>query len=271
MEIAMELHNKMFEKLKKGEPVIGCQLRSRSATVAELLGYCGMDYVFIDGEHFAYDYEHTEDIIRAVKLSGATPIMRIPSHEQSHMVRALVAGIEGIIAPHIETREQAEAIVHEVKFPPLGSRGFGSGARSAMYSFVSPNSYYMEQSNNNVMAIGMIESFRGLENLDEILESGLDVIRIGAGDLSQDMGYGGAITDEVAEVVEKICAKIKASPKVILGDSGLGGLKNQDDYNAARERGCYMFNAGNDLTVLKNKLTSTVESFHEFTANYKQA
>jgi 4-hydroxy-2-oxoheptanedioate aldolase len=257
----MELKNHMFEKMKAGTPVIGCKLASRSASVAELLGYCGMDYVFIDGEHFAYDFEHLEDIIRAVELGGATPIMRVPSLEQSQLVRALVAGIQGIVLPHVETYDQVRAAVDEIKFPPLGKRGFGPVARGGRYSFLESNAAYMKQGNDFVMAIGMVESLKGIENLDEILEAGVDVIRIGGGDLSQDMGFGGAITPEVREKMEEICERVNAHPKVMLGDSGLGGLKDQADFDKARARGCLMFDAGTDIKVLKKEFETKVQAF----------
>jgi putative tricarboxylic transport membrane protein len=52
-----------------GEPVVGCQLRSMSAA-SRSFWVLRLDYVFIDGEHFAYHMEHAEGIIRAVQLSA---------------------------------------------------------------------------------------------------------------------------------------------------------------------------------------------------------
>ena len=42
--------NRMFDKMKAGIPVLGCQVRSRSTLIAEMAAYCGLDYVFIEGE-----------------------------------------------------------------------------------------------------------------------------------------------------------------------------------------------------------------------------
>jgi 4-hydroxy-2-oxoheptanedioate aldolase len=265
----MELVNNMINKMKRGEPVVGCQLRSMSAAGAELLGYCGLDYVFIDGEHFAYHMEHAEGIIRAVQLSGATPIMRIPSHEQGFIVQALEAGIQGVVIPHIDTKEQAVHAVNEIKFPPLGKRGFGPGSRSARYGFVTPNKTYMAQANDSVIVIGMIESLEGIANLDAILTSGIDVLRIGSGDLSQDMGYAGELTAEVVEAIEGICKKVKNSD-VILGDVGLGGLASLEDFEKCIARGCHMFNVGSDMAVLKKAVQGPVKNFFGFKKSYLQ-
>ena len=39
-------NNPMLEKMKRGEPVLGCQVRSRSTLIAEMIAYCGLDYVY---------------------------------------------------------------------------------------------------------------------------------------------------------------------------------------------------------------------------------
>lgn len=257
--------NKMLEKMRTGEPVLGCQVRSRSVLMAELMAYCGLDYVFIEGEHFVHNIESIENEIRAVQLGGAVPIVRIPSHEDGLILQVLEAGVMGIIFPHIDTREQAEHAVNAVKFAPLGRRGYGDAARASKFGFV-PDSEYMEYVNRNVMVIGMIESQAGIDNLDEILKSGIDVLRIGAKDLSLDLGYGGKVTPEVREIVQEVCRRISASP-VILGDAGLGGLSSAEDFAAVAELGCKMFTVGADMNILKKSLVASVNKF----AGYKTA
>ena len=115
--------NLMMEKMRRGEPVFGCQARSRSPLMAEMMSYCGLDYVFIEGEHFVHNIESMEHEICAVQMGGAVPIVRIPSHEEGLVLQVLEAGVMGIIFPHIDTAEQAKAAVNAVKFPPKGQRG----------------------------------------------------------------------------------------------------------------------------------------------------
>ena len=95
--------NPMLEKMKRGEPVLGCQVRSRSPLIAEMLGYCGLDYVFIEGEHFVHNIETVENQIRAIQVAGAVPIVRIPSHEDGLILQVIEAGVMGVIFPHIDT------------------------------------------------------------------------------------------------------------------------------------------------------------------------
>ncbi len=48
--------------------------------------------------------------MRAAEVFGITPIARIPSHEDSTILRFLDRGVQGIIVPHINTPEAAEAV-----------------------------------------------------------------------------------------------------------------------------------------------------------------
>ncbi len=261
--------NPMLEKMKKGEPVLGCQVRSRSVLTAEMLSYCGLDYVFIEGEHFVHNIETAENLIRAIQLGNAMPIMRIPSHEDGLILQALEAGVMGIIFPHIDTKEQAIHAVNEVKFAPKGHRGYGDSARASKFGFVSDDKY-LHLTNEHVMCIGMIESQEGIDNLDGILDSGIDILRIGARDLSLNLGYGGKVTPEVKAIVAEVCKRISSSGKVLLGDAGLGGMGSQDDFEFVRELGCLMFTLGSDMAILKKSVLASVSKFADMKANCTQ-
>ena len=165
----------------------------------------------------------------------------------------------GIIFPHIDTAEQARHAIREVKFAPKGNRGFGDSARASKFGCI-PNDQYLKLVNDNVMVIGMIESREGIKNLDEILETGIDVLRIGAKDLSLDMGYGGEVTPEVRRAVEEICRKVRDS-KVILGDAGLGGLGSQQDFEEVCRLGCHMFTLGSDMALIKKQVVKSLADF----------
>ena len=254
--------NPMLEKMKRGEPVLGCQVRSRSPLIAEMLGYCGLDYVFIEGEHFVHNIETVENQIRAIQVAGAVPIVRIPSHEDGLILQVIEAGVMGVIFPHIDTKEQALHAIREVKYPPVGNRGFGDSARASKFGFL-PTEQFLDYVNENVMVIGMIESREGIRNLDEILSTGIDVLRIGAKDLSLDMGYGGVVTPEVKETVKEVCRRIRDS-KVILGAAGLGGLTSQEDFDELCALGCRMFTVGSDMACVKQAVVGKRKSFDAF-------
>lgn len=252
----------MLDKMRRGEPVLGCQVCSRSPLIAELIAYCGLDYVFIESEHTVHNIETVENQIRAIQLAGATPIIRIPSHEDGLILQVLEAGVMGVIFPHIDTAEQARHAVDAVKFAPLGKRGFSDGSRASKYGLISTEDY-VGYCNRNVMVIGMIESREGIENLDGILRSGIDVLRVGSKDLSMDMGFGGIVTPEVRSAVEHICRTVAGSD-VIMGDCGFGGLTSPEDMAKVYAFGCRMFTLGSELAVLRRSLSASVKKFGEY-------
>ena len=178
------------------------------------------------------------------------------------ILQVIEAGVMGVIFPHIDTKEQALHAIREVKYPPVGNRGFGDSARASKFGFL-PTEQFLDYVNENVMVIGMIESREGIRNLDEILSTGIDVLRIGAKDLSLDMGYGGVVTPEVKETVKEVCRRIRDS-KVILGDAGLGGLTSQEDFDELCALGCRMFTVGSDMACVKQAVVGKRKSFDAF-------
>lgn len=186
--------NRALDKLRSGEFVLGLQLRSRSALIAELAGYLGFDYLYIETEHFACNDETVENLVRAAMLSGITPWIRITSTDPEVIGHMLDIGVQGVIIPHLETAEDALSLVSAVKFPPLGRRGHSMVSRPACYGCINADDY-IAAANRNCSAIGMIESVKGVESLGAILDSGIDMIRVGRGDLSLDMGLLGKQKD----------------------------------------------------------------------------
>lgn len=200
--------NRINEKLKKGEPVIGCQIRTLNPMIAEVYGECGFDYVFIDGEHFPCQPLQVMDLVRGCEIGGLEPVLRIVDHDPGKILQYLDMGVTGMIFPHCDTPEQARALVKAGKFAPLGERGFSNTSRSTGYGTI-PMSEYKKLANENCLLIPMVESRTSVENIDEILASGIDAIHLGPGDLAES--YGREVSDPVVQsamdyVVEKAAA-----------------------------------------------------------------
>lgn len=186
--------NRTLEKLRDGKFALGIQLRSRSPLIAELMGYLGFDFLYIETEHFACSDESVENLTRAAQVSGITPWIRIIDTNPENIGHMLDIGVQGIIVPHLETAEDGRKLMDAVKYPPLGHRGSGTQSRSACFGCMDGKTY-LDASNRNCSAIGMIESVKAVENLEDILNTGMDMIRVGRSDLSLDMGLYGKQKD----------------------------------------------------------------------------
>jgi len=83
----------------------------------------------------------------------------------------------------VETAEMAEETIRIMKYPPMGERG--AGPRLA--AFQDPD--YLATANDESLVVVMIETQRGLENIDEIFSvEGVDACFVGPSDFTLDMG-----------------------------------------------------------------------------------
>ena len=104
--------NALRQKLSQGQPAYGTMIGDlRSPTVVQILAQAGYDYVFIDTEHGPYSLETVADLVRVARLSGLTPLVRVPDAEYHLLVRPFDLGARGIMVPRVETRAQVERIV----------------------------------------------------------------------------------------------------------------------------------------------------------------
>jgi 2-keto-3-deoxy-L-rhamnonate aldolase RhmA len=184
--------NRAKKKMAAGEVAWGVMVPWDSPDMVEFFGHLGFDWIFIDSEHAVIGPETCQDLVRACQLSGMTPIVRVYENSEGTILRYLETGALGIIVPHVNTAEDAQAAVNAVKYWPIGRRGAGSTTRAANYGLTQTATEYFAQANEQLLVVALIEEYRGIEKLDEILAvEGLDGIAIGPGDLSMSMGMPG--------------------------------------------------------------------------------
>lgn len=205
--------NNIREKLKSDQlPILGASLQVDSPFLVEMLGHAGFDYVMLDGEHGAAAY-NLPALIIAAQGSGITPIVRVPNHDRGFILPVLDLGAGGVQVPMVETPEQAAILVAEVKYAPLGKRGYSTATRSARYGVV-PREEYAYTTNDNVMLMIMIETQLGRENAGAIAEvPGVDLIFIGRDDLSESIGELGkrdaeAVHEAMWDIIRDIDGRV---------------------------------------------------------------
>lgn len=124
--------------------------------------------------------------------------------------------------PHINTREDADAVARAARYYPEGHRGIGGG-RAHDYGVGTTGDESTAWINANTLVIPMIEETEAVENLDAILGvPGVDVLHVAAGDLGQSMGNPGP-----ADVRRLMCQVV---PKIRAGgiNVGVGGNNPAD-------------------------------------------
>jgi 4-hydroxy-2-oxoheptanedioate aldolase len=198
------------EKLRAGELVFGTLIVSPSPMWPRALENSGLDFVFIDTEHIALDRMQISWMCQTYARMGLPPIVRIPSPDPFEATKMLDGGAAGIIAPYIETPEQAQALRGAVKLRPI--KGQRLADRLAEKTFEPELEQYVSKRNEQAMILN-IESVPAINALDAILAvPGIDALLIGPHDLSCNLGvpeqYG---HPKFREAVRTIFSKARAA------------------------------------------------------------
>ncbi|MBP1931927.1 HpcH/HpaI aldolase family protein [Ammoniphilus resinae] len=202
--------NRVKEKIKQGEKVLGCFLNIYSPALVELMGYAGFDFIVIDNEHGGFSDSELENLIRAAECVDIVPIIRI-AYDPSSIQKALDRGARGIQVPMVNTKEDAERIVKLAKYPPFGTRGAAFSIRPAKYGRIS-GEQFLDHEDENTMIIVHIETPEAARNFEEIIQvPGIDVAFIGPTDLSVNMGYKkeGSKHPDVQKTIQEIYDQAK--------------------------------------------------------------
>jgi 2-dehydro-3-deoxyglucarate aldolase len=176
------------ERIKTDRLTLGSWINTASSVAAELMATAGFNFLTVDVEHSAVDLPQAQALFQAIRSGNpaCAPLVRLAGNVYAETKRFLDAGAAGVIAPFINSREQAGELVRAVKYPPAGMRGVG---------FCRANDYGLrlkeavDSANDQTFVCVQIEHADALPNIDSILNvDGIDAVMIGPYDLSASMG-----------------------------------------------------------------------------------
>ena len=253
--------NKVKRALMNGEVQIGTWINVlRTPQIAQMVATAGFDFMYIDMEHSILSIETVGDLCCSALAAGLVPIVR-PSGKDPHLLsRPLDGGAMGLLIPHLDTREEAEAVIKAVRYPPLGERGMNlTGVHTGFGK--ADGDAYIKSTHAETLLLVQIESDRGIGNLDEILSvDGIDGAVIGRADLSTDLGLPGQTNHpEVVRRVEMMIAACKRKGKI-------PGLLVQDIASAKEwiAKGILLVPYANEVSLLVNAGARAVGEIRNF-------
>ncbi len=172
--------------LHGGEIVYGTLIVSPSPFWPKAVKNCGLDFVFIDTEHIALDRERVSWMCRTYAAMGLPPLVRIPDTDPNKATMAFDDGAVGVVAPYVETNEQAQTLRGSAKLRPL--KGLRVKETLSGKPLENDLSAYIGKTTAENLLILNIESLPAINALDSILEvEGLDAVLIGPHDLSTSL------------------------------------------------------------------------------------
>jgi 2-keto-3-deoxy-L-rhamnonate aldolase RhmA len=242
---------KFRERMATDEMLLGVIVTMSLPSVSEVLSKCGFDWLWVDMEHAPLSLREVEEVAR-VKDDQCAVFVRIPENTDEWIKRVLDLGVEGIILPHLNTREEAERAVKASYYPPEGTRSIGL-MRASCYGM---NVAYKHEANAKRLVFGQIEHREGVENIESILQvAGLDAIIIGPHDLSGSYGKLGEIHDpEVVDAIKRTVDACKRFQKPI----GIFA-KHAEDAKQYLEQGFQLVALGVDIRYLWNAAKDTLD------------
>jgi 2-keto-3-deoxy-L-rhamnonate aldolase RhmA len=242
--------------LARGDgPALGTWVKIPATEVVELVALAGFDFVVIDLEHSPIDLESAFRLIGTALHTGVSPIVRVADLHPGLVQRLLDAGAEGVMFPHVDTVEQAEAAVAAVRFPPRGTRGVGATSRAGAWG-ATPLAEYLRHGQEEVVLIAQIESATGVWNAREIASvDGVDALLVGAADLS--VSEGRAPTDPAVTTLIAAAVESGRAAGVPVGNAGGATAAS---VQAAVDTGFTFTMLSNDATLLGTAARAAVEA-----------
>ncbi len=226
------------ERIKSSERLLGTLVTVPEPSLAELVS-AAFDLVWIDLEHGALDVGSLPSLTLAINAGGAAAVVRLPRLDSERLPAVLDAGVDGLVAPRVDSAEEAREFVSRLQYPPAGVRGFGP-RRAGGYGR-TPTFWQSAASRPAVLV--QIESEVGASNSRQIAAvDGIDALIIGTADLSFDLGHPQATdTATFRDAAETVRASAAAAGKAygvaagsataisdLLGSSGTIGILSVD-------------------------------------------
>ncbi len=176
--------DRLLKLLENDQSVITAWCGLAGRFYIENVAACGFDAVTLDMQHGLQTDSTIIDDVAGIARLAKPAIVRIPVGRFEFASRALDIGAHAVIAPMINTPQDARNFASFMKYPPLGDRSHGvSQAVSVLNCRSIPE--YLKNADAKTMAIAMIETVEAVENLDAILDiDGIDGILVGPSDLS---------------------------------------------------------------------------------------
>ena len=238
-----------LSRLRAGELTLMMGIRSaRTPDAVRIARATGHHAIMIDLEHSAMSVDVAAQLAVTAHDIGLVPLVRIPEREYGMIGRLLDGGAQGIIAPRIETAEQALAITQACRFAPRGQR-----SQLAMVPQLGmrpiPAAQLNAKLDGDTVAVILLETPAGLANADQIAAlDGVDMLAIGANDLTAEFGAPGRFADpRVGEAVSAGAGACRRHGKLLM----VGGIADLSMLSTLSRLGaCPLYLTGTDSDLL---------------------
>lgn len=222
---------KLKHSLRNREKLFASWVSYSHPSITETFAKAGFDFIAIDMEHSTINMGEAQRIIAACQSENVPCLPRPVSHSNDYIKPLLESGAEGILIQMVNTAEDIEKIISNVKYPPVGNRSYGvSRAQGYGFDFQA----YVNHWNESSSLIIQVESITAVDNIDELLSfKEIDAVMIGPYDISGSLGVPGELNHpkvlSASKKVIKACEKYGKSCGTQISDPDPKNIKQLFD------------------------------------------
>ncbi len=255
--------HRFLDRLRGDELTLMLGIRSsRTADVVRIAHETGYHAIMVDLEHSTMSLDTAAQLCATAYDLDMAPFVRVPEREYGAIGRLLDCGAQGIIAPRIENPAEAETVSRACRFAPRGQRSQLAmvpqlGMRPTPAATLNP------ALDDATIVTMLIETPAGIASADAIAQlDGVDMLAIGANDLTAELGVPGRYDDpRVREAVAIAAAACQRHQKLLM----VGGIADLAILDRLIPLGvCPLHLVGSDADVLFAGAAARAETYRQW-------
>ena len=208
----MSRHANFKQRLLNRDAMSGTFLKTPHYVLVEVLAQSGLDFICLDAEHAPFDRAAIDQCCAIARALDFPLLVRVAGPETKEILSAMDCGAVGVVIPHVDSVETAQAMAQAARFG-LGGRGYAGSSRWAGYA-TRPMNEVMDQSRDETVVIAQIEEPYAVPLADQIAAiDGIDALFAGPADLSVGMGYRDQSSDDLKQALAHVGAAAQAAGK----------------------------------------------------------
>jgi 2-keto-3-deoxy-L-rhamnonate aldolase RhmA len=172
-------------------PSPGFWLEQPNLAALEIAAALGYRLLVIDMEHGVVTAESCNALVAQARAMGLTVLIRVAAAERVLVQQALDYGADTVMLPMIRDAAHAADAAAYAKYPPLGTRGVGTGRAFGYGAYDAVESDFYRTANHRTKCHVMIETVGALQDAEAIAAlPTVDGLFVGPSDLSLARGRG---------------------------------------------------------------------------------
>ena len=260
----------LLDRLRGGELTFMMAIRgARTPEVLHIAHSTGHHAVLIDLEHSTMSTDVAATLCVAAGALGLTPLVRIPEREYGMIGRLLDGGAHGIVAPRVETAQQARDVARACRFAPRGQRS-QTVQVPQLHMRPTPAAELNPVLDQTTFVQALIETPTGVANAEQIAAvDGVDMLALGVNDLTAELGVPGRHDDpRVREAVTTLAEACRKQDRLLM----VGGIADPAALSSLLLLGvCPLITTGTDSGHLYQGAKAGVGKYAALSAEFRTA